>query len=64
MVSFDLKLRHKLSESLEGLCSVAVNECQLKRAAYEYTLEILAGSRGCRVETSERLLNYHVSVRV
>lgn len=28
--------------------------CQLKRAAYGDALEILAGSHGCRVETSER----------
>ena len=54
MVSFDPKLRRKLNESLESSSSVAMKECQLKRAAYGDTLEILAGSRGCKVETSER----------
>ena len=48
MVSFDPKLRRRVNESLESSSSVAMKECQLKRAAYGDTLEI------CRVETSER----------
>lgn len=51
---FDPKLRRRLNESLEGSSSVAMKECQLKRATYGDTLEILSGSRGWRVETSER----------
>ena len=54
MVSFDPKLRPRFNESFEGSNAIAVKECQVKRASYGDALEILASSRGCKVEPSER----------
>lgn len=51
LVSFDPKLRPRLSESLGYSSVVAMRECRVKRASVGDNLEIVASARKCIIES-------------